>query len=888
MSFLKNLPSAGFIREFFRQSREEKCDMRLFPFRMCAIFGSALLALTAGGGWWYRAQERQLRGQANDGLTAIARLKMNQLATWRSGQLAEADELMASISFVKSVAQWLGKTGTAVPEDILSCFIGLQRHYQYHDVLLVNMDGQVLISLSGVSGGGHVEIQPALVAALRDGKPLLTDLHTCKIYPTPHISVIAPLFIDKGNIKTPLGAVILVSTARQFLYPLMQSWPTLSKTAEVLVVRREGNEVLFLNNLRFRPEAALKLRIPLSRTDVPAVMAVLGKEGIVEGRDYRGIEVLSALAAIPDSPWFMVAKVDSAEALSEWRFRSALILALILGLAAFLGTAMFIVWQRKEKAHVRALYESEVARRASEERHGITLRSIGDAVIITDAEGRVELLNPVAEVLTGWKEEDARGNSLEQVFRIINEESHKPAENPVAQVLREGLVVGLGNHTILVAREGIERPIADSCALICDKQGGVTGAVLVFRDQSVERASQKYLSIQNALSQVFLTASDEDMYAEMIRVILDIMQSSQGFFGYINEEGSLVIPSMTPDVRDRCQVPDKSNVFPRHSWGNSSWPRAIREKKPNYSNQISEMTPRGHIEIRRHMNLPILFQGAAIGLLQVANKNTDYTQSDLCLLETISSIIAPVLDARLKRDRQEAARQQALMDLERSNKELEQFAYVVSHDLKEPLRTILSYTQLLAKRYGGRLDQDAYEFIQYVVDGTHRMQSLIQDLLSYARITTHGSSFITLDLNEALGDAMANLQTAITESAALVTNGELPAVNGDRTQLVQIFQNLIENGIKFRKPGERPHVHIAAERAGDDWIITVRDNGIGIAPKHFGRLFVIFQRLHGKQEYPGSGIGLAICQRIATRHGGTIWVESALGEGAAFRFTMKA
>jgi light-regulated signal transduction histidine kinase (bacteriophytochrome) len=201
---------------------------------------------------------------------------------------------------------------------------------------------------------------------------------------------------------------------------------------------------------------------------------------------------------------------------------------------------------------------------------------------------------------------------------------------------------------------------------------------------------------------------------------------------------------------------------------------------------------------------------------------------------------------------------------------------------------VSSYTQLLAERYEGQLDQDAQEFIRYAVDGASRMQRLIQDLLAYSRITTRGSPFAPVDLNEALMDAMANLQAAIDESAAVVTYGDLPAVNADRTQMVQLLQNLIGNSIKFRKRDEPPRVHVSAERADSDWIITVEDNGIGIDPQYFSRLFVLFQRLHGVHEYPGTGIGLALCQRIVARHGGRIWVKSAPGDGATFRFTIKA
>lgn len=227
--------------------------------------------------------------------------------------------------------------------------------------------------------------------------------------------------------------------------------------------------------------------------------------------------------------------------------------------------------------------------------------------------------------------------------------------------------------------------------------------------------------------------------------------------------------------------------------------------------------------------------------------------------------------------------------LARSNQELEQFAYVASHDLQEPLRMVSSYTQLLARRYQDQLDQDARDFIDFAVDGANRMQRLIQDLLSFSRVTTRGQPMKNLDVHDALGEAVHNLQAAIQESGALVSNSELPWILGDSTQISMIFQNLIGNAIKFHKPDEPPRVHVSARRdaaRGGFWVLSVQDNGIGIETRHFDRLFVIFQRLHGKQDYPGTGIGLALCKRIVERHGGNIWLESEAGVGTTFFFTL--
>lgn len=245
----------------------------------------------------------------------------------------------------------------------------------------------------------------------------------------------------------------------------------------------------------------------------------------------------------------------------------------------------------------------------------------------------------------------------------------------------------------------------------------------------------------------------------------------------------------------------------------------------------------------------------------------------------------------------EEALAKANADLARSNKELEQFAYVASHDLQEPLRMVTSYTQLISRRYGDKLDQEAKEFMNFAVDGAMRMQRLILGLLEYSRVGAKARPFDDVDINDALDAALANLAVSIEEANAVVTRESLPSVLGDSVQLTQLFQNLIGNSIKFRGAAP-PQIHVFAKRATApaesgrpgivcaEWIIGVRDNGLGIEPQYFDRIFIIFQRLHTQDQYPGTGIGLAICKKIVERHGGRIWVESAPGEGTTFYFTL--
>ncbi len=244
-------------------------------------------------------------------------------------------------------------------------------------------------------------------------------------------------------------------------------------------------------------------------------------------------------------------------------------------------------------------------------------------------------------------------------------------------------------------------------------------------------------------------------------------------------------------------------------------------------------------------------------------------------------------ETRLQTQKREAEKQLAdkVEELARSNRELEQFAYVASHDLQEPLRMVANYTQLLADRYQEKLDANAEKYIRYAVDGAVRMQTLIQDLLAYSRVGRRGLHLKTVDANLAVDEALQNLRTAIEESQAVVSHDRLPCIVADNSQLVQLFQNLIGNAIKFCGP-EPPAVTISAKNTADHWIFSVLDNGIGIAPEHAETIFVIFQRLHTHAEYPGNGIGLAICKKIVEQHGGKIWVESELGKGSTFHFIL--
>ncbi|MBI2090759.1 MAG: GAF domain-containing protein [Deltaproteobacteria bacterium] len=319
----------------------------------------------------------------------------------------------------------------------------------------------------------------------------------------------------------------------------------------------------------------------------------------------------------------------------------------------------------------------------------------------------------------------------------------------------------------------------------------------------------------------------------------------------------------------------------------------IREDPRWFDKQAAEK-----LELVSFAGIPIVMGERVVGVLGIMmDRLHGFTDEEKNLLKIFADQAAVALEnaqlfeeimvSRKELQRANEAISLKAEELARSNTELEQFAYVVSHDLQEPLRMVSSYVQLLARRYRAKLDSDADEFIAYAVEGAKRMQRLIHDLLAYSRVGTRGNEFKPTNCEAVLGRTLFNLKAAIEECGAVVTHDPLPTVTGDGMQLEHLFQNLIGNAIKFRNQ-ESPRIHLSSERKDGEWLFSVRDNGIGIDPQYAERIFVIFQRLHGREEYPGTGVGLAICKKIVERHGGRIWVESEIGKGATFSFTIPA
>jgi PAS domain S-box-containing protein len=455
-----------------------------------ALFALISLAILAMGYWYYRVETQRIRQQKYREIAAIGELKVGQILRWRKERLRDVGRVARCPFLRRAPAELLRGAGAPGLRAALRGHLALERNQDtYTDVLLFDPKGNCRLSAKDNPDPVAPATRRIVAVALAEGKAVLSDL---RLGPNggDHIDAAAPMLDGEGRAA---AVVVLRSDAREFLYPLIQSWPTPSRSAETLLVRRMGEEVVVLTDVRHRSKTALSLRMPISRRDLPAVQAVLGKRGMFLSVDYRGVEVLADLRPIPGSPWFLVAKIDTSEIMAEARYRGGLIAVIAVLSILLTSVVVAFAYRQRQAGLYRSLYRSEREQREAQEEFRTTLYGIGDAVIATDAMGQVKRMNPVAERLTGWLEAQAQGKPLDEVFRIVNEETRAVVENPVKRVLREGEVVGLANHTLLTARDGTERPIADSGAPLLGPSGAVTGVVLVFRDQSVERAARKAL-----------------------------------------------------------------------------------------------------------------------------------------------------------------------------------------------------------------------------------------------------------------------------------------------------------------------------------------------------------------------------------------------------------
>ena len=521
--------------------------------------------------------------------------------------------------------------------------------------------------------------------------------------------------------------------------------------------------------------------------------------------------------------------------------------------------------------------EEEVVRLAS------IVESSDDAIIGETLEGMITSWNSGAQRIYGYSTGEVEGKHIS----LLDPPGLEADVSNTLDTIRKGQHVD-NFETVRRRRDGRLIDVSLTISPVKNAYGEIVGASTIARDiterkhaeQEEHRRSQEMstlFSVANILAQA---EHFEEKVSHVLETLAQISQADSVSLRVPDEkeQGLKAVAAAGPAVQD----------LPRGvlSYTDTVSGTAYQHGEPVIVNDYPAQPLASRLGIERGVKslaaLPVKTGGRTIGLVIIYSRVADFfTPERIRFLTTVVGGLGTLLEnARLHEELELRAE-----ELARSNDDLEQFAYAASHDLQEPLRMVSSYVQILAEDYKGQLDESADRFIGYAVDGANRMKGLIDDLLAYSRVGTQGAPFEPTDFNVILEQVIYDLEGTIEDSGASLSQDRLPTVDADPIQMSQVFQNLIGNALKFGGDGS-PNVHISSEQQPDEWVLSVRDDGIGIAPHHYERIFKMFQRLHHRSEYEGSGIGLALCHKIVQRHGGRIWVESELGKGSTFYFSI--
>jgi signal transduction histidine kinase len=693
---------------------------------------------------------REVQGR----LSAIADLKSGEIAHWREERRIDASFFHQNRAFSAIVESYLRASPRGRGEHALHVWLASVRANRNYDGLyLLDGKGRDRLGYSPVAGAPPRSLVEGAAQALRSGGIGFVDLYRDRLNGKVSMGVVVPLF-DALSQRRGVAVLALRIDPERYLFPFIRLWPTVSDTAESLLVRREGNHVLFLNDVRFIKESALRLRIPLDRVEVPAVMAVTGRGGLVKGVDYRGEPVLATLRAIPASPWYLVSRIDADEVYGPLRERVRITVALIAALLACVAGGAGFIWKKRNL---------DVYRQS---------------------------------------ERDARRNR-ERLQCLVN--------------------------------------------------------VLQYQGDSIENI------LDYALAET-----------------LGLTGSRYGYIFYYNERKmQFTLRSWSGNVMPDCAIANFQEQCPLEKTG--IWGEVVRQRKPIVINDFSAPNPlkmgypEGHVALTRFLTVPVIDQGSIVAVAGVANKETEYDDSDVVQFSLLMDAVWKVAERKRSED-----------ELRQRNAELERFTYTVSHDLKSPVVTISAFLGYLEADMKNGDQERIGKDIGYIRTAADKMGLLLGELLEFLRVGWVISNPVWVDLQDLVQEALQLVAGPISRRRVRI---DAPVKRimlfGDRTRLVELFQNLVENAVKYMGDQASPLIGIGAERMAGETVMFVRDNGMGIDQRYRENIFGMFNKLDVASE--GSGLGLALVKRIVEMYGGRIWVESegeGTGNGSCFRFTL--
>jgi PAS domain S-box-containing protein len=820
-----------------------------FAFLLVFILLAAGIVIT---GWlYYRNYEKQFRIGIERQLSAIADLKAGDLAQYRKERLEDGSTFFQNAPIAALVRRFLERPEDADAQRQLQTWLGKYQP-RYDQLLLLDAQGVTRLSLPAGLPAVSASVARDVSDVLRSGQVRFEDFYRSEQDQRVHLGVLAPIF-DEQDAHQPLGLIFLRIDPDTYLYPFIQRWPAASLTAETLLVRREGNEAVFLNELRFQTNSALTLRGSLDRVTLPAAQAALGREGFMEGVDYRGVRVVAALRAIPDSPWSLVARMDVAEAYGPMRKQlwqaAAMTGALLFGAAAFTG----LVWRQQRVRFYQEMGKTTEALRVSEVRYRRLFEAARDGILILDNEtGMVMDVNPFLIELLGYSREAFLGKKVWELgfFKDIVANQANFVELQKKEYIRY-------EDKPLETSDGrrIEVEFVSNVYQCGDKR--VTQCNI--RDTTERnRAEAALRKSREEFKELFDSAPigyhELDAQGRLTRV----NQTELEMLGYQAEEllGQFVwIISADPEA-SRQAVLGKLNGAPPPE----KFERTLRRKDGStFPVQVRDQLVKGE-------------DGAVIRIRTVLQDITERKLAE----EKINQLNAELEQRVTERTAQ----------LEAANKELEAFSYSVSHDLRAPLRAVDGFSQMVLEDYGPLLPEGCRQDLQTIRNSAQKMGKLIDDLLMFSRLNQLPLSKQSVDAGKLVRGVLEELNSQRNGRRIDLRVADLPPCQADPALLKQVWVNLLSNALKYTGKRESALVEIGCAMEKGRNVYFVRDNGAGFDMKYAHKLFGVFQRLHRAEDYEGTGVGLAIVQRVVHRHGGRVWAESAVDRGATFYFTL--
>jgi PAS domain S-box-containing protein len=822
---------------------------RNIPFLLVITFILLSAGILISGYFYYENQKKYIKKHEQESLAAIADLKVGQITNWRKERLGDAKIILGNRLIIPFIREFLNRPSETGKKEILDWLKVFEQYTFYKNIILLGADRNIRLSIADRKEIIGPDARMLAEKAMQTKNVVFSDLYRSKTTGVIRLTLAIPLLDSRGSETFPIGAILLRVDPYRFLYPLIQTWPTPGQTAETILVRREGDEVVFLNELRHKKNTALNLKFPVSAEKLPAAMVARNMTGVVEGNDYRGVPVIAAIRTIPDSPWFLVSKIDEEEIYAPVRERLQVVMIVMVLLIAGSGIGVGLLWRGHNAKFYRKQYETELAARVLAERYEYLTKHANDIILLLDGAGKILEANERAVLSYGYSGEELLQMSLNQI-RAPERRSVIVPQIKMAEE-QNGLVF----------------------ETLHQRKGGTTFPVEV-SSRVIEVEGRKY--IQNIIRDITDRKKAEARLLEENNFSDSTINSLPGVFYVFDENGRYLRWNRNTETVTGYSDGELSKMGPLDFFS--------VEEKEMIAKVIQQVAEEGEAAVEANLvtkhgdRIPYFFTGKRF--VSGDRKYLVGMGIDISERKTAEAEVRRLNDELEQRVR-ERTRQ-----LEAANKELEAFSYSVSHDLRAPLRSINGFSEALLEDYYEKLDDEGRDYLRRVSAASQHMAQLIDDLLNLSRVTRYQMRKEEVDLSGLAKKIAVELRAAEPGRQAefVITSGLV--VRGDMHLLEILLRNLLENAFKFTGKQSYSKIEFDVIQFDAGRAFFVRDNGAGFDMAYKDKLYGAFHRLHTQAEFQGTGIGLAIVKRIVHRHGGNVWAEGKVGEGATFYFTL--